>query len=95
LVQRLSEQLSQAEEKEPANPRVHLLKGIYWLYVPDAYGGGPDVAISSLEKAEALFAKEAVADPMKPVQPLILRFMPENFLYANLKVSKGNTLPFQ
>jgi tetratricopeptide (TPR) repeat protein len=58
--------LGQAEEKEPANPRVHLLKGIYWLYVPEAYGGGPDTAIASLVKAEALFAKETAADPMKP-----------------------------
>ncbi|MBM3295930.1 MAG: tetratricopeptide repeat protein [Candidatus Aminicenantes bacterium] len=56
----------QAEAKEPANPRVHLLKGIYWLYVPEAFGGGPDTALPSLEKAEALFAKENVTDPMKP-----------------------------
>jgi len=61
-----AQSFGQAEAKEPANPRVHLLKGVYWLYVPEAFGGGPDTALASLEKAEALFAKETVTDPMKP-----------------------------
>jgi tetratricopeptide (TPR) repeat protein len=57
--------MAQAEEKEPANPRVHLIKGVYMLYVPQEYGGGPDSALGSLEEAESLFAKESVTDPLK------------------------------
>ncbi len=57
---------AQAEEKSPADPRVHLLHGEYTLYVPEAYGGGPDRALPFLEKAEGLFSREVVADPLKP-----------------------------
>ncbi len=57
---------AQAEEKSPADPRIHLLRGAYTLYVPEAYGGGPDRALPFLEKAEGLFARESVADPLKP-----------------------------
>lgn len=57
---------AQAEAKEPSSPRVHLLRGAYWLYVPAAFGGGPDAALPSLEKAAALFDQEDVADPLKP-----------------------------
>lgn len=57
---------AQAEEKSPADPRVHLLRGGYTLYVPEAYGGGPDRALPFLEKAEGLFGREIAADPLKP-----------------------------
>jgi tetratricopeptide (TPR) repeat protein len=57
---------AQAEEKSPADPRVHLLRGEYTLYVPEAYGGGPDRALPFLEKAEGLFGREVAGDPLKP-----------------------------
>lgn len=60
------EYLNRALEKDPNNPRVHFLKGIYQLYVPEAYGGGPDSALQFLEKAVSLFEKESVTDPLKP-----------------------------
>lgn len=60
------EYFDQAMEKDPSNPRVFLLKGIYQLYVPEAYGGGPASALEFLEKAASLFEKETVADPIKP-----------------------------
>ncbi len=55
-----------AEELEPENSRVFLLKGSYFLYVPPAYGGGPDAALPLLLKAVALFEKGKPADPRKP-----------------------------
>jgi len=60
------EYLNRAVEKDPNNPRVHFLKGIYQLYVPEDYGGGPDSALQFLEKAVSLFEKESVTDPLKP-----------------------------
>ena len=57
---------AQAEEKSPADPRVHLLRGGYTLYVPEAYGGGPDRALPFLEKAAGLFDREVAGDPLKP-----------------------------
>jgi len=56
----------QALSIDPSNPRIHLLKGVYLLYVPEAYGGGPDSALESLLKAVGFFEKERVEDPMKP-----------------------------
>ena len=52
-------------EKEPANPRTHLLKGESLIYTPEAYGGGAANAIPSLAKALELFEKENVVDPLK------------------------------
>jgi tetratricopeptide (TPR) repeat protein len=48
------------------NPRINLLKGIYQLYIPEAYGGGPASALEFLEKSAALFETENVRDPLKP-----------------------------
>ncbi len=50
----------------PGNPRVNLLKGIYQLYVPEAYGGGPASALEFLEKSAALFERETPQDPLLP-----------------------------
>lgn len=57
---------SKAFDKNPENPRIHLLKGISLFYTPEAYGGGADNAIESLKKAATLFEKEIVKDPLKP-----------------------------
>jgi tetratricopeptide (TPR) repeat protein len=53
-------------EKDPSNPRTHLMKGMYLLYVPEAFGGGPDNSIPSLEKALSLFEPKPAGDPLKP-----------------------------
>jgi tetratricopeptide (TPR) repeat protein len=39
---------------------------MYLLYVPEAFGGGPNASMPCLEKAIALFETEAVKDPIKP-----------------------------
>jgi tetratricopeptide (TPR) repeat protein len=57
---------SKGFEKDPENPRIHLLKGISLFYTPEAYGGGADNAIESLTKAAGLFEKDVVKDPLKP-----------------------------
>jgi len=57
---------SKAFNKDPENPRIHLLKGISLFYTPEAYGGGADNAIESLNKAATLFEKEIVKDPLQP-----------------------------
>ena len=57
---------SKGFEKDPENPRIHLLKGISLFYTPEAYGGGADNAIEPLIKAVGLFDKEVVIDPLKP-----------------------------
>jgi tetratricopeptide (TPR) repeat protein len=58
--------LDQGIEKEPSNPRTHLIKGMYLPYVPEEFGGGVDKAIPYLEKAISLFAGETDIDPIKP-----------------------------
>jgi tetratricopeptide (TPR) repeat protein len=58
--------LDRGIEKDPSNPRTHLIKGMYLPYVPVEFGGGVDAAIPCLEKAIALFAGEMAADPVKP-----------------------------
>jgi imidazolonepropionase-like amidohydrolase len=55
-----------AFEKSPENPRVHFLKGTSELFTPAEYGGGPDVAIKTLQKSVDLFEKEKIDDPVKP-----------------------------
>jgi len=60
------EYFSKGFEKDPENPRIHLLKGISLFYTPEAYGGGTDNAIESLTRAAGLFDKEVVIDPLKP-----------------------------
>jgi len=55
-----------ALDKEPENPRVQLLKGVYQLYVPEAYGGGPASALDFLIKSVDLFEKETVRDALGP-----------------------------
>ena len=57
---------SKGFEKDPENPRIHLLKGISLFYTPEAYGGGADKAMASLSQASGLFEKDVVKDPLKP-----------------------------
>ena len=58
--------MEQAMTAEPNNPRIQFLKGFYQLYVPEAFGGGPDSALPFFEKAIELFDKENITDPLKP-----------------------------
>jgi tetratricopeptide (TPR) repeat protein len=58
--------LSKALSKSPDNPRVNLLKGTSELFTPAEYGGGPDTAIKTLNKAVELFEKENITDPLLP-----------------------------
>ena len=51
---------------DASNPRVFLLRGVYQLYVPEEFGGGPDSSLEYLDKAMALFEKESVTDPLTP-----------------------------
>jgi len=60
------EYFDRAESVAGSNPRVHLLRGIYQLYVPEAFGGGPDSSLGYLNTAIALFEKENVTDPLLP-----------------------------
>jgi tetratricopeptide (TPR) repeat protein len=52
--------------KDPDNPRAHFLKGTAELYTPESYGGGPDVALDSMETALACYEKEKITDPLQP-----------------------------
>ncbi|MCJ7588794.1 MAG: tetratricopeptide repeat protein [Candidatus Aminicenantes bacterium] len=61
-----SEWFAKALEIGPDNPRINLLKGISQIYVPEAFGGGPDSALPYLEKSAALFEKEDIREPLKP-----------------------------
>jgi tetratricopeptide (TPR) repeat protein len=49
----------------PTNPRVWLVRGMNALYTPEEYGGGVKTATEQLERAIALFAKDAP----KPGEP--------------------------
>ena len=60
------QQMEEALTAEPDNPRIQFIKGFYQLYVPEAFGGGPDSALPFLEKAIELFEKEKIANPLKP-----------------------------
>lgn len=62
----ISDYFSRAFEKEPENPRIHLLEGISLFYTPPEYGGGADKAVPPLTKAADLFEREVIRDPLKP-----------------------------
>jgi tetratricopeptide (TPR) repeat protein len=60
---RVAAAFAEAEKLAPANPRVALQKGISLLFVPRAFGGGPESAEKELRRAETLFAQEPAAKP--------------------------------
>jgi hypothetical protein len=61
-----SENLENAKELNPDNPRMYYLQGSSKLHTPKAYGGGKKAALPYFEKAAGLFAKENSNDIMKP-----------------------------
>jgi len=58
--------LSRALSLAPMNPRIHLLNGVGILHKPVMFGGGPKPAMEEFQKAQELFAKEAVSDSTQP-----------------------------
>jgi hypothetical protein len=61
-----SEDLENAKEINPDNPRMYYLQGTSKFFTPKTYGGGKKSAKPYFEKAEGLFAKETVVDITKP-----------------------------
>lgn len=58
--------LKNAQEANPDNPRMYYFKGVTTFYTPKNFGGGAKNAMPYLEKAQALFAKEQGGDVNKP-----------------------------
>lgn len=60
------ENLDQAKELNPDNPRIYVLRGISKFYTPKMFGGGSKAALPYFEKAKDLLDKEAKDDITKP-----------------------------
>ncbi|HSN88801.1 MAG TPA: tetratricopeptide repeat protein [Thermoanaerobaculia bacterium] len=60
---RVASAFAAAEKLAPKNPRVSLQKGISLLFVPRAFGGGPEASLRELRRAETLFAQEPAGKP--------------------------------
>ena len=58
--------LKNAQEANPDNPRMYYFKGVTTMFTPKNFGGGKKNALPYFEKAEGLFAKEKTDDIMKP-----------------------------
>ena len=58
--------LEKSKRLEGDNPRVVLTDGISDYYTPAMFGGDKQRAISKMEQALALFAKEEIRDPFQP-----------------------------
>jgi len=61
-----SDDLEEAKELNPNNPRMYYLQGVSKFFTPKAFGGGKKNAQPYFEKAEGLFAKESSDDITKP-----------------------------
>jgi len=61
-----TDNLQNAKEKNPDNPRMYYLKAVSTYFTPAAYGGGKKNALPYFEKADGLFAKEKSDDINKP-----------------------------
>ena len=58
--------LEKSKRLEGDNPRVVLIDGISDCYTPAVFGGDKQRAISKMEQALELFAKEEIRDPFQP-----------------------------
>jgi len=56
----------QALKKDPTNPRVNFLMGTNLLYTPEAFGGGPDNAISYYQKAIRFYDEQKCENELEP-----------------------------
>jgi hypothetical protein len=61
-----SENLKNAKEINPDNPRMYYLEGTSKFFTPKQYGGGKKAAMPYFEKADGLFAKETTTDITQP-----------------------------
>lgn len=55
-----------AKTINPDNPRIYYLQGMAWYGMPRFAGGGKEVALPYLAKADSLYAKETDADIARP-----------------------------
>ena len=55
--------MAKAVASAPDSPRVALLRGIWYLFMPAMYGGGLDEAEKELDRALRLFKREAATAP--------------------------------
>lgn len=55
--------MASAINAAPNSPRVALLRGVWYLFMPAMYGGGLDEAQSELERASQLFERELPTAP--------------------------------
>jgi hypothetical protein len=60
------ENLAKAKELNAENPRIYYLQGMVKYSMPKFVGGGKEVALPFLEKADSLYAKENNLDISKP-----------------------------
>ncbi|GAA4454455.1 hypothetical protein [Rurimicrobium arvi] len=60
------ENLDNAKQLNPDNPRIYLLRGIAKFYTPAMFGGGKKTALPYFEKAKSLFAARTDTDITKP-----------------------------
>ncbi|MBP7506598.1 MAG: hypothetical protein KA807_02145 [Prolixibacteraceae bacterium] len=61
-----NENLTKAEKLNPNNPRIYYLTALSYLYTPEDFGGGAEVAKPLFEKAEQLFKDESGKDKLLP-----------------------------
>ena len=66
LGRKFNRAMSRAQELEPDNPRVVLLKAITDYNLPRIVGGNKGRAVEGLNRAASLFAEEVVEDPLLP-----------------------------
>lgn len=63
---KFDDNLKQAQELNPKNPRIYFLKGTSVFYTPKAFGGGGKRAMEYFDKARGLFAQEKKGDIFVP-----------------------------
>ena len=60
------EHMTAAKTLNPANPRIYYLEGMAWYSMPKFVGGGKDVALPYLARADSLYALETAGNILKP-----------------------------
>jgi hypothetical protein len=60
------EHMTAAQSINPGNPRIYYLEGMAKYSMPKFVGGGKDVAMPLLAKADSLYARQTDQDIMKP-----------------------------
>lgn len=60
------EHVTAAKTLNPANPRIYYLQGMAWYSMPKFVGGGKDVALPYLARADSLYALENSGNIFKP-----------------------------